>query len=362
MAHLQEKYQLGNPRIAWRLERAECYWWTNAKGKQDCLPLHHQKEILWRIHDRHLGITRCRERTNQEVWWPRISKDLQDRIVACKNCHQKSPVLPSETLMPLTLHDRPFQRNAVYICEMKGQNYLVYVDKVHWHSQAQSTTPVPSSTEGSFVSQHGIGEIAVLDNGRQFTSGEFQKLDKDWNIFHITSSPHLLSIKRRGRKSNEKSQGHPATERLLHCLVNPMKYTAPFIRSEPSRTRLWMQTQKNSTYSASSTHSSHRVPWYGVKAWWVWEGTTEARPRLSCTCPSEVEKTPFLWRRGDRIGSIRERWLNSLHPVLSKPLRGNRRHLKLDTTSCSKQRTTTTQARGPRSQKLSKYQDTWHSG
>lgn len=205
-----------------------------------------------------------------------------------------------------------------------------------------------SSTEWSFVSHHGIAEIVVLDNGRQFTSGEFQKLDKDWNFCHITSSPHLLSIKRRDRKSNENSQGHLATERLLLSFVNPMK--APFIGSEPSRTRLWMQTQNNSTYSDSSTHSSHRRPWYGVMVWWVWEGTTEARPRLACTYPSEVKsKRLHSFEGGGKNwkhpGEVARQCEPSIVQTAEEEMRLNRRHLKLDTTPCSKQRITTPQAR-----------------
>ena len=70
-----------------------------------------RKEILERIHDGHMGITKCRERANQSVWWPHVSKDIQDRVYTCGH-----------------LPDRPFQKVGVDLCEFRGLQYLVIVD------------------------------------------------------------------------------------------------------------------------------------------------------------------------------------------------------------------------------------------
>ena len=41
-------------------------------------------DILDKIHTGHLGITNCRERARTSVWWPGMSKQVEDLV---RNCH-----------------------------------------------------------------------------------------------------------------------------------------------------------------------------------------------------------------------------------------------------------------------------------
>ena len=50
------------------------------RGSRIIIPPQLQKEVLQRIHNGHLGITKCRERAKQSVWWPRISEELTELI------------------------------------------------------------------------------------------------------------------------------------------------------------------------------------------------------------------------------------------------------------------------------------------
>ena len=164
------------------------------RGDQIVIPRSMRKEILQRIHDGHLGVTKCRERANQGVWWPGISKDIKDLVTACRHCLEKRPAQPSEPLITSSLPERPFQHIAVDICELKGQNYLISVDYYSRYIDIQRLTALTSMAViqklKAIFSQHGIPETIISDNGRQFSSREFQMFVKEWNFNHSTSSPH----------------------------------------------------------------------------------------------------------------------------------------------------------------------------
>ncbi|KAK7093228.1 hypothetical protein V1264_007018 [Littorina saxatilis] len=165
------------------------------KGDRIVIPFSMRKEILDRIHDGHQGINKCRERANQSVWWPRISKDIQDRVAACRHCLEKRPSQPSEPLLPTELPDRPFQKIGVDLLEFQGKHYLVMKDYYSRYidiAYLSSTTAyaVICKMKNSFA-HHGIPESVVSDNGTQFTSEEFRKFASDWNFQQQTSSPRF---------------------------------------------------------------------------------------------------------------------------------------------------------------------------
>ena len=78
---------------------------------------------------------------------------------------------------------------------MKGQNCLVTVD---YYSRYIYIAQLPNITSSSVIDKlknsfahHEIPETLVSDNGRQFSSAEFQQFSAEWNFNHVTSSPHF---------------------------------------------------------------------------------------------------------------------------------------------------------------------------
>ena len=97
------------------------------KGCGILVPSSMRSEILDKIHDGHQGITKCRARARESVWWPGMSRQIEELVqncgVCCKHTSNKAePMIASE------LPQLPWQKVASDLFEIKGQKYLLVVD------------------------------------------------------------------------------------------------------------------------------------------------------------------------------------------------------------------------------------------
>ena len=78
------------------------------KGTRIGIPSSMRLEILDKIHEGHQGIAKCRERAKGSVWWPGLSREIQDLVQQCRTCalHRDNK---SEPLIATPLRDRPWQ-------------------------------------------------------------------------------------------------------------------------------------------------------------------------------------------------------------------------------------------------------------
>ena len=71
------------------------------KGSRLVIPVAMQKTILGKIHEGLQGITKCRECAKQSVWWPGLSKQIEDLVDKCDKCSKErqngvKPMIPSD--------------------------------------------------------------------------------------------------------------------------------------------------------------------------------------------------------------------------------------------------------------------------
>ena len=159
------------------------------------IPFSERKEILDRIHDGHLGVSKWRERARDSVWWPGINQEIKNRVARCRHCLEKQNSQRSEPLIPTPLPERAFQKVGVDLLDFEGTDYLACTD---YYSRYIDIVQLPQITSKAVVSalksvftRHGVPEVVTSDNGTQFTSQEFRKFTKEWNFIHETSSPHF---------------------------------------------------------------------------------------------------------------------------------------------------------------------------
>ena len=72
------------------------------KDSKIIIPSKLREDILNRVHDGHLGISKFRARARESVYWPGLSSEIENLDSKCHKCiqHQKyfkEPLLPSRT-------------------------------------------------------------------------------------------------------------------------------------------------------------------------------------------------------------------------------------------------------------------------
>lgn len=165
------------------------------RGSRIVIPSAMRLEVLDRIHEGHQGITKCRARAKTAVWWPGLSREIQDLVSNCRVCARNQEI-KAEPLMPTTFPDRPWQVVATDLFELPKATYLLVVDYFSRYVEVANVTK--SQTSGEIIkklkeifARHGIPEQLRSDNGPQYASAEFAQFAKNWGIKHITSSPRF---------------------------------------------------------------------------------------------------------------------------------------------------------------------------
>ena len=151
------------------------------RGSRIIIPPPLRSDILERLHTGHLGISKCRERARNSVWWPNLSKQLADLVENCTTCC-KFQKQPSEPLIPSVLPTLPWQKVASDLFKWKGATYLLVVD---YFSKYIEISKLDNETSHEVVirlksifARHGIPLQVFSDNGPQYSSTEFSEFAK----------------------------------------------------------------------------------------------------------------------------------------------------------------------------------------
>ncbi|UYV73200.1 K02A2.6-like [Cordylochernes scorpioides] len=165
------------------------------RGLRVIIPSNMRKDVLNRIHAGHQGITKCRARAKDHVWWPGVGQEIQDMVKTCEKCIENQP-LKHEPLIPNDFPERPWQKVGMDLFHYEGSEYSVVVDYFSQFIEVVRLTKL--SLEAvvdhckAIFARHGIPDIVISDNGPQFrpsTTSAFTKFASEVGFRHITSSP-----------------------------------------------------------------------------------------------------------------------------------------------------------------------------
>lgn len=182
------------------------------KGQQVVIPLSLRKEMKARIHSAHLGVDGCLRRAKVSCFWPRMSCDLKEYILACDTCRTYGAGQQKEPLSPHNEVSRPWEKVGSDLFTLGGRNYLITVD---YYSNFGEIDYLPTTTAAAVINKtkahfarHGSPNVLISDNGPQYISESFERFAKAWDFEHRTISP-------RYSKSNGKVESAVKTAKQI---------------------------------------------------------------------------------------------------------------------------------------------------
>ena len=167
------------------------------KGTRIVIPNKQQQAILKQLHKGHLGLNKCKLRAKETVYWPGLNNELENLVLNCALCLKystaKCKLEPSLALgQEIPLY--PWTKLATDIFHFEGASYLLVVDYTSHYPVVHKLTSMTGQHIASqfklICSEYGWPDTIVSDNGPCYTSEVFTNLMSEYNINHITSSPH----------------------------------------------------------------------------------------------------------------------------------------------------------------------------
>jgi hypothetical protein len=159
-------------------------------------------------------------RGEASVWWPDMRKEVKAVGVACRECDSNAPSKVKEPPVELVQPEYPFQLMCADYMHLKGNQYLVLVDRYSgWPSVHQVRGGGTSKELIQVLKAHcetfGIMEEITTDGGSQFVAGGTQE------FFDILGIHHRLSSSYNPHGNTRAEVGVKTGKRLVRNNVGP---------------------------------------------------------------------------------------------------------------------------------------------
>ena len=142
-----------------------------------------------------MGVVKMKSLVRSHVWWPRIDRDIENKVKSCDLCLENSSDLPRALLHPWPWPEKPNQRLHLDFCG--PVNSFMYLIIIGAHSKWIDVKEMRNITESSTIAvlkeYFGVWrlpESIVSDNGPTFTSTAFAEFLKFNGIQHYRTAPY----------------------------------------------------------------------------------------------------------------------------------------------------------------------------
>lgn len=163
------------------------------KSEQMIIPQSLRKEMLQKIHYAHLGIDKCKSLARKCLFWPGMSKQIEDLIQNCDTCKRYQNNNAKEPMICKEIPSGPWEIVSADIFFLNGNPYILIVDAFSKYVEIKRlnnlTTGCTINEMKEIFARHGVPEAVYTDSGSQFTSREFKIFSQEWNFIHKIVSP-----------------------------------------------------------------------------------------------------------------------------------------------------------------------------
>ena len=84
--------------------------------------------MLQKLHNEHLGIEKTKERARETIFWPGITKQIEDVVSHCSTCSEYQNQYAREEMISSNVPDYPWQMVGTDLFHWDGMDFLLVVD------------------------------------------------------------------------------------------------------------------------------------------------------------------------------------------------------------------------------------------
>ena len=163
-------------------------------GIRVIIPIKLRNKVLDELHVGHIGIVKMKEFSRSFFWWPKLDNDIEQLARKCSGCQVNQKTPSKASLHPWEWPSAPWERIHIdFAGPFMGNMFLIAVDAhTKWpeiHVMNSITASKTINVLRQIFAEFGVVKQIISDNGRPFTSEEFQTFVRNNGIIHKTSAP-----------------------------------------------------------------------------------------------------------------------------------------------------------------------------
>ncbi|XP_055862796.1 uncharacterized protein K02A2.6-like [Biomphalaria glabrata] len=163
------------------------------KGEGVVIPFSMRQEMKKKLHTAHIAYDGMMRRARQTMFWPGMADEIKQMAETCTACQERKPMNQRETLIQHDEGNVPWEKVGADLMEVDERQYLITVDYYsnfieHDYLSTTTSQDVIRKLKGQFA-RFGAPKMLITDGGPQFSSNEFLRFTRRWNIHHIRSDP-----------------------------------------------------------------------------------------------------------------------------------------------------------------------------
>lgn len=190
------------------------------KGHKMLIPPKLRSRVLEGLHAAHQGVTGMRANARERFFWPGLDAAICQIRAQCRQCNEKAPSQPADTMIITPPPELPFQQTVTDFCQIEGHDFLVYADRYSgWLEVAKLGNKTWKSVHNAFLhwfTEFGVPEEMSCDGGPPFNSATFNQFLDRWGIQKRLSSAYYPQSNGRAESAVK------SADRILHGNVNPV--------------------------------------------------------------------------------------------------------------------------------------------